>query len=599
MTDETKAILIKKCGNPIFLNGGLFSLHRDGFDTKNSVHIPNESFEAILALFERYNFTITESTPLDIEVAVDPEMLGKVFEKLVTLRHDTGSYYTPKVIVSFMCREAIKGYLGDYEQLVDEHDPNGISVKEARDLLRKLGEITVCDPACGSGAYLVGMLHELFQLTKILDTRADQATARDDYERKLNIIQNNLYGVDIDEFATNIAMLRLWLSLVIEFEGDDPPPLPNLDFKIAVGDSLIAPDPQDVNLGVQHELVQQYQAKKAEHMKAYRFADKQVLEKEIKELRESIRGWARGTQAIPGFDWVVEFAEVFNGGGFDVVIANPPYGLTCTTTLRNQYFPQEAQSKDSYGIFMARAIQLMKVDACFSFIVSDTWRTIRSHRPLRKHLHENTTVLHLIDLPTWVFDATVYTCILTLHKTSPTADDVISAGDLRNLPRDDWNTLEAYFTSISANGPAIQTESFALYKFPQSLISTYTNFSFFIGSPEMYLLMSDVNLSKLHDLGAAVHGISTGNNKKYIRAEKDAGGNYPEIEDWMKMPEDEIKELTDCEKTEGVDKDWEALRGCFVPLKRGERVMLQAGGFQIIMCQLSIILTGLKVLLLT
>src|SRR5262249_52442662 len=109
-------------------------------------------------------------------------------------------------------------------------------------------EVNVVDPACGSGAYLLGVLHELHALTRLLDTRAEQPTARSNYRRKLQIIQHNLYGVDIDEFAVNIARLRLWLSLAVEYEGETPEPLPNLDFKIERGDSLTAPDPR---MGIQ------------------------------------------------------------------------------------------------------------------------------------------------------------------------------------------------------------------------------------------------------------------------------------------------------------------------------------------------------------
>ena len=112
-------------------------------------------------MFANFNFTVTESTPLDVEVAVDPEMLGKIFEELVTGRHETGSYYTPKPIVSFMCREALKGYLeaqtngesrSAIERFVEKHEPDDI--RNAEVVLDALRKVKVCDPACGSGAYL-------------------------------------------------------------------------------------------------------------------------------------------------------------------------------------------------------------------------------------------------------------------------------------------------------------------------------------------------------------------------------------------------------------------------------------------------------------
>ena len=232
-----------------FLNGGLFE--ETDLDKRRDIAVPDEIIGEVLDnLFERFNFTVMESTPYDVEVAVDPEMLGKVFEELVTGRHDSGAYYTPRPVVSFMCREALKGYLEGKEigldayavaRFVDERDTSGISLTAAPDLSKALSEVTVVDPACGSGAYLLGMMQELTELQTILYN-----IVKDDkkiYDLKLEIIQRNLYGVDIDEFAVNIAMLRMWLSLAIDYEGGKPDPLPNLDFKVLCGDSLLGPDP--------------------------------------------------------------------------------------------------------------------------------------------------------------------------------------------------------------------------------------------------------------------------------------------------------------------------------------------------------------------
>src|SRR5205807_2862095 len=139
-------------GEVPFLNGGLFDLE-DEHDVRDKVKIPNASFAAVLDLFERYNFTVTESTPLNVEVAVDPEMLGKVFEELVTGRHETGSYYTPRPIVAFMCREALKHNLVQVVsdetaigRFVDDGDPAKLPDPEA--VLNALRSVKVCDPAC-------------------------------------------------------------------------------------------------------------------------------------------------------------------------------------------------------------------------------------------------------------------------------------------------------------------------------------------------------------------------------------------------------------------------------------------------------------------
>ena len=242
-------VLYALIGDVEFLNGGLFEKGR--LDRRENVIVPDEVIEPILTdLFDRFNFTVTESTPYDTEVAVDPEMLGKVFEELVNERHESGAYYTPRPVVSFMCREALKGFLAgadtglsdvDISEFVDAQNTDGISVADARKVAAALERVTVVDPACGSGAYLLGMMQELVDLqTTLFNAGADSKSI---YDLKLEIIQRNLYGADIDDFAVNIAMLRLWLSLVIEYEGDKPEALPNLDFKIACGDSLLAPDP--------------------------------------------------------------------------------------------------------------------------------------------------------------------------------------------------------------------------------------------------------------------------------------------------------------------------------------------------------------------
>ena len=223
-------VLHSLIGDVPFLNGGLFE--QTELDRRVGTEVPDEAIQqALHDLFDRFNFTVTESTPIDIEVAVDPEMLGKVFEKLVTGRHESGSYYTPRPVVSFMCREALKGYLErrdtglnvvEITRFVDAHEPSGIPLTSASKVGQALDDVTVVDPACGSGAYLLGMMQELVELqTSLYNVGVDERSL---YELKLHIIERNLYGVDNDEFAVNIAMLRLWLSLAVDFQGTRPPP---------------------------------------------------------------------------------------------------------------------------------------------------------------------------------------------------------------------------------------------------------------------------------------------------------------------------------------------------------------------------------------
>ena len=261
-------------GDIPFLNGGLFEV--DPFHSKLPFRliIRNDTFKQIFDdLLERFNFTVREDTPLDVEVAIDPEMLGKIFENLVLklekgedLRKKTGSYYTPRVIVHFMCQESLKEYLISEseierhkietlfsmeppDQLTEEEIgelKNLISIPQARLLRNIINKAYILDPAVGSGAFLVGMLHEMVSILKLLDVcefgKDFILRPNYDYELKRQLIETSLYGVDIQEQAVRICELRLWLSLIVDYEKiqkEEIPPLPNLSYKIRCGDSLI------------------------------------------------------------------------------------------------------------------------------------------------------------------------------------------------------------------------------------------------------------------------------------------------------------------------------------------------------------------------
>ncbi|MCL4216650.1 MAG: Eco57I restriction-modification methylase domain-containing protein, partial [Candidatus Hydrogenedentes bacterium] len=420
-TREDAQLLRDKCGEIPYLNGGLFAIV-DHWDEQGKVNIPNDAFALLFRVLSKYNFTVTESTPWDIEVAVDPEMLGKVFEELVTGRHESGSYYTPRPVVSFMCKEALKGYLGGCETLVDDHDASAISVPEARDLLKKLAGVRVVDPACGSGAYLLGMLHELHEITQILDTRAGEGTARDDYDRKLAIIQNNLYGVDLDEFATNIARLRLWLSLAVEYGGGEPEPLPNLDFKIEAGNSVLSPNPQTAGQGdFLTGVIDRFREAKARHMRASS-KDKYEREKEVKAIRDEIAHWHQGRGA-GGFDWAIDFAEVFADGGFDIVLANPPYVRQelikdIKPQLHHVYGSFYSGTADLYCYFYARALELLRPGGMLAFISSNKWFRAAYGSKLRTLIGTTCTISSITDfgdLPVFQ-SATAYPMVFIATK---------------------------------------------------------------------------------------------------------------------------------------------------------------------------------------
>lgn len=288
--------IILKLGIVPFLNGGLFD-PTDELDAPDAVELPNKLFEPILGeegLLRRHNFTVTESTPLNQEVAVDPEMLGKVFETVVltseeaqdyqapNLRKATGSYYTPRIVVTFIVREVLKDYLvtripslnkpqltslmeldaaSGLTQDVRDQLKSILSQAQARTIRKHLDTLTACDPAIGSGAFALGLLHEIVNLNLLCETleRGKDPRTSDPnfvFNLKRRTIENNIYGVDLQAKAVEICKLRLWLSLIVDYElaGVDPKvateeqyrraieeilPLPNLSYKIRRGDALL------------------------------------------------------------------------------------------------------------------------------------------------------------------------------------------------------------------------------------------------------------------------------------------------------------------------------------------------------------------------
>jgi len=248
-----------------YLNGGLFEENK--YDTKHTFNVSDDMFETIFDFYEKYNFTIAEDSPFDKEVAVDPEMIGKVYESLVNVspdieeRGDAGIFYTPRTEIDMMCRlslvDNMANHLGNehknhfYEAVFAYDDESKQEADKAINELHLwerinnyLKEITVLDPACGSGSFLVGMLYVLDDLRERAQNYLN--VKEDSFDRKKGIIGQNLYGVDVKEWACRIAELRLWLALIIDAEIPPEerhirrePLLPNFTFKIRPGDSLV------------------------------------------------------------------------------------------------------------------------------------------------------------------------------------------------------------------------------------------------------------------------------------------------------------------------------------------------------------------------
>ena len=390
-------------GDTSFLNGGLFE--ENELDRRDGVHVPNEAIEPVITeLLGGFDFTITDSTPNDAEVAVDSELLGMVFEKLVNERHGLRGY-TPRPVVSFMCREALKGFLSGASiglneeviaELVDERDARNLSVADARAVALALEHVKVVDPACGSGAYLLGMMRELVELrTALFDAGSAMKSA---YELKLEIIRRNLYGADLDEFAVNLAKFRLWLSLVIEYEGDRLQPLPSLDFKIACGDSLLSFDPQENSHYLAHLTRSSGIADlKAKYLEASNQADKEMLRIGITEVQEHIRSALVGTALHDGaIDWQVEFAEAMGDGGFDIVISSPPHlkhqCIGNKAELVSLYQDAVTARSDLYCHFYTRGLQLLRDGGMHVFACSSGWLDTDYGAKLQEHLLKTASV---------------------------------------------------------------------------------------------------------------------------------------------------------------------------------------------------------------
>ena len=235
-----------------YLNGGLFD--KDRIDELD-INFPYVYFKELMDFFSQYNFTIDENDPDDSEVGIDPEMLGHIFENLLEDNKDKGAFYTPKEIVQYMCRQSVIQYLKTHEpseqyaeaieQLINDGVVSPILQNKniAIRFTQLLKEVKVCDPAIGSGAFPMGILYVLYHAIHHLHSHAEPHGNFDSTQTKRDIIQNNIFGVDIEQGAVDIARLRFWLALVVD--ADKPQPLPNLDYKITCGNSLLSRYPID------------------------------------------------------------------------------------------------------------------------------------------------------------------------------------------------------------------------------------------------------------------------------------------------------------------------------------------------------------------
>lgn len=428
-----------------FLNGGLFE-PLNGYNWQQSfLHIPNELFsnknkDGILDIFDLYNFTIDENSTIDQEVSVDPEMLGKVFEKLLDTNKETGSFYTPREIVAYMVKQSLIEYLKtktsvkpeDIEALVNDHRTfvPELDKKEFRAVEEALKEIKIIDPAVGSGAFPVGILQEMAEIRKICLDRTT-IKARLPYDIKREILENNIYGVDIDHGAIDIARLRFWLSLVVDAELTDVEPLPNLEFKLIAANTLISLDGEE-GLYDEKDLLEKMKDIRGRYFRARKKHRKEGIQNEFKKLvSKSNNMFATERQKqLMSYDpfspsTVAQFFNskfMFGVKEFDLVIGNPPYVniFNIKDEVYREYVKKNyltyKNKTDLYAFFVEKGLELIKDGGFLYFIISNSWLGTDSFSKFREFLLAKTRVIDLVKCYPEVFEASVTTVIIGFEK---------------------------------------------------------------------------------------------------------------------------------------------------------------------------------------
>lgn len=640
-------------------------------------------------IFAQYKFTIEENTSLEEEVALDPELLGMVFENLLaeidpnedgsakSARSESGAYYTPRRIIDYMVNESLRihlrnamgyregtlpeGYEDKLENLLyfDELDTEDTGFRKA--IVEALDKVKVLDPACGSGAFPVGMLNRMVQLLKLVDpdnhlwielqvqrlpdelqeqTRQDLLSHDNNYPRKLGLIRNAIYGVDIQPMAVMITKLRFFISLLIDQKIDLTAPdqnygmeqLPQMETKVICANSLQNFEPDLIQDAAIANLTR---ARKRYYQRDLSPAEQSAelatiittLDEAFPEFykaalnhpglrdeagrrranRRCLENWFHfGSMAAPFFNLRFFFPEVAQHGGFDIVIGNPPYGgKDISNELKDNL---GLLWKDPYGAFISRFIANhppLKRHGVLSYIVSDTFMTIKSHKPLREQLLQS-FVHRIIRVHRDTFKATVNTAIIVVERETRPAETGTRSlvpnahrcvmGDLTNISIHDHYArfLQLLYRTTAASevgeaedsgmhvmtGCDWRSESspeYALYQYPQNLILTNSNIPFFVSSPKVFEIMQDIASAPFEDifnrqvnvfthdinmnrikrvkLGAIAEvpqGISTGQNSYYIRKTESTGG-YSQVDYSQILSDIEIEQLSDYEKSNGVN----------------------------------------------
>ncbi len=476
-----------------YLNGGLFHPNEgpggDYYPVTNSskgVEIPNEWFIDLFDTLKTYNFTIDENLDFDVELSIDPEMLGRIFENLLaeinpetgeSARKTTGSFYTPRRIVSHMTDMCLSQYLMNETSISEEQIKALVTIdslddmkyplnaSEKNQIAEKLYALKSIDPACGSGAFPIGLLQKMVFLLEQVDSDFEISKKKfgktffatrqhliqnKNYLRKLVLIRDVIHGVDIQPIAVEISKLRCFLTLIVEQEVvDDLPnrglePLPNLDFQFVCGDSLISLDEQrQLSFGENSHLEEELSLIREEFYSTNNSKRREVLKKKYLQLVNeelNLFGESSRTTQLKSFQpfFVNNQATFFDSktmfglDNFDIVIGNPPYVRLShlddkvVSALKSKYSETRlGQVKnwadDLYVHFIFKAFDLVKPKGLVCFITSDSFIGLEGKERVRK-LFLDKNLIELIRCPKETFGATIYTAIFLVSNVSNNSD---------------------------------------------------------------------------------------------------------------------------------------------------------------------------------
>jgi hypothetical protein len=514
-----KEQVIQQFNQVPFLNGGLFEcldkdtpdsngkiVYSDGFSRKpgkqSRAFVPNILFfdeaKGIISILNKYNFTIEENSPLDVEVALDPELLGKVFENLLgtynpetkeTARKQSGSFYTPREIVQYMVDESLVAHLkrtvgeeleDEYRKLISQTDePTTLTNEQKNRIFVALKSCKILDPACGSGAFPMGILNRMLAVIQKLVPANNSL-----YDLKLYLIENCIYGIDIQSIAVQISKLRFFISLICEqkptADSSDNygiKPLPNLETKFVAANTLIGLTQKDAqgNLfeDTQIEVTRtELMQTRHRHFLANTSKQKDECRKEDKRLREKLAdllkenkdyapedahqlaNWNPYDQnaSSPFFDteWMFGIKD-----GFDVVIGNPPYvqlqkNKEIATKLETQKYKTFARTGDIYMLFIEQGNRLLKERGNLIFITNSAWLRTAFGEKLKTFFANDTSLKKVIDLSDCdLFEnAAVLTTIIHIQK-GRSGLELAKGIRIRKTEQNIINSLSSFFEENS------------------------------------------------------------------------------------------------------------------------------------------------------